>query len=91
MSTFESFYKDNGEVERFSHRIQNGVEIFEREVHKLAAAESAENIAATVAPRLIVNDAVSTVTRSFVSKTRSEIAGLNAFLRGLSTLEPKTR
>ncbi len=90
MRTFESFYKDNGEVERCAHRVQNGVEIYEREVHKLESAESMENVAAAQ-PRLIVNDAVSTATQAFVSKTRSEIAGLNAFLRGLSTLEPKTR
>ena len=89
MSTFESFYKDNGEVERCSHRFQNGVEIFEREVHKIAAVEPVD-IAASE-PRLIVSDAVSTATRAFISKTRSEIAGLNAFLQGLSTLDADTR
>jgi hypothetical protein len=91
MEAFESFYKDNGEVERCSHRIQNGVEIFEREIHKIAAAEPVENVAAAAQPRLIISDAVSTARRAFVSKTRSEIAGLNAFLSGLSTVAAKTR
>jgi hypothetical protein len=91
MSTFESFYKDHGEVERCSHRIQNGVEIFEREIHKIAAAESVEDIAIAAQPRLVVSDTVSTATRAFISRTRSEIAGLNAFLQGLSTVETKTR
>ena len=90
MGKFESFYKDNGEVERCSHRIQNGVEIYEREIHKIAPAESAESLSAVPEPRLIVSD-VSTATRSFISKTRSEIAGLNAFLQGLSTVDVKTR
>lgn len=91
MSTFETFYKDNGEVERCSHRIQNGVEIFEREIHKIAAVEPGENAAMEAQPRLIVSDTVSTATRAFISKTRSEIAGLNAFLQGLSAVGPKTR
>ena len=91
MSTFESFYKDHGEVERCSHRIQNGVEIFEREIHKIAAAEPVEDVAEGSGPRLIISDAVSTATRAVISKTRSEIAGLNAFLQNLSTVEAKTR
>ena len=91
MSTFESFYKDHGEVERCSHRIQSGVEIFEREIHKIAAAEPVENISATAGPRLIISDAVSTATRAVISKTRSEIAGLNALLQGLSTVDAKPR
>jgi len=91
MSTFESFYKDHGEVERCSHRIQNGVEIFEREIHKIAAAEPAENAAAAAQPRLIISDAVSTATKAVISKTRSEIAGLNALLQGLSTISAKSR
>ena len=91
MRTFESFYKDNGEVERCSHRIQNGVEIYEREIHMLAPSESAENGAAAVQPRLVINDTVATATKAFISKTRSEIAGLNAFLKGLATVEAKTR
>ena len=90
MNKFESFYKDNGEVERSSHRIQNGVEIFEREIHKIAAAEPVENVAAGQ-PRLIISDAVSTATRAVISKTRSEIAGLNAFLQSLSAVEAKQR
>lgn len=90
MGTFESFYKDNGEVERCSHRIQNGVEIFEREVHKIAD-QPGENAADAAQPRLIVSDAVTTATKAFISKTRSEIAGLNAFLQGLSTVDAKTR
>jgi hypothetical protein len=91
MSTFESFYKDHGEVERCSHRIQNGVEIFEREIHKIAAAEPVENAAPGSGPRLIISDAVSTATRAVISKTRSEIAGLNALLQGLSTIGAKPR
>jgi hypothetical protein len=91
MGKFESFYKDHGEVERCSHRIQHGVEIFEREVHTIADAEPVENAAAAGEPRLIISDAVSTATRAIISKTRSEITGLNAFLQGLATVNAKTR
>ena len=91
MRTFESFYKDNGEVERCSHRILNGVEIFEREIHKISASEPTAQSQAQVQPRLVIGDAVTTAKKAFISKTRSEITGLNAFLRGLSPLEAKSR
>ena len=91
MKAFESFYKDHGEVERCSHRFQSGVEIFEREVHKLVLPEPTNNAAAIPEPRLVISDAVSNATRAIVSKTRSEIAGLNAFLKSLSGVKAESQ
>ena len=64
---------------RCSRRFQNGVEIIEREVHYAIEAEPSAAV-----PRLVIVDAISSATVSFIAKTRTEIAGLNALLKSLT-------
>ena len=67
--------------ERFSRRFVNGVEILEHEmIQKITINEGRFETRGTRTPRLIINDAVS-ATRDFISKTRSDIADLDTFLR----------
>ena len=75
--------KDRVVEARCSHRFENGVEIIERETHYVSAPNfpAAKNATKTT-PRLIIEDAISSATE-FVSKTRAEVAGLNALLQSL--------
>lgn len=64
-----------------SRRIQDGVEIIEREVHLVTTFDVP--MEQPVKPRLIITDALSSATQYFVSKTRAEIDGLNSFFNSL--------
>jgi hypothetical protein len=83
MKTFETKINDSGPVERFSRRLENGVEIIEHETVATIKmhGDRYETVSPRRSPRLVVEDAVS-ATRNIISKTRSEIAGLDNILRG---------
>ena len=68
--------------ERFSRRVQCGVEIFEHDVITRVRTSN-ENVVARSMPRLIVTDAIN-ATRDFVSKRRSEFRELDAFLKSVA-------
>ena len=77
-TNFDSVTSD----ERFSHREQCGVEIFEHDVVTRVRASN-EHIVVRSTPRLIVTDAIN-ATREFVSKRRSEFRELDAFLKSVA-------
>ena len=64
-----------------SRRVQDGVEIIEREVHLVTSFDVP--VEHPVKPRLVITDALSSATQYFVSKTRAEIDGLNSFFNSL--------
>lgn len=66
-----------------SRRVQDGVEIFEREVHLVSTCDVP--VEQPAKPRLVITDALSSATEYFISKTRAEIDGLNSFF---NTLRP---
>ena len=69
--------------ERYSRRFQNGVEIIEREMHYVSDLET-DRASSLACPRLVIEDTISSAKESLVSKTREEVAGLNALLRTLA-------
>ena len=70
-----------------SRRVQDGVEIIEREVHLVTSFDVP--FSQPVKPRLVITDALSSATQYFVSKTRAEIDGLNSFFNGLRPMISK--
>jgi hypothetical protein len=64
-----------------SRRVQDGVEIIEREVHLVTTCDVP--LEQPVRPRLVITDALASATEYFVSKTRSEVIGLNSFFNAL--------
>ncbi len=78
---------NGGQIERFSLRFQNGVEIFEHEVaytgefHEPSSAPGGR-IEQTRKPRLVVAENAGP-KRPIIAKTRSEIDGLISLLVGL--------
>ena len=70
------------ENERFSRRMQNGVEILEREtLRKIKLkAKSNESTVLKTMPRLVIEDAISR-SRLLISKSRSQFGDIDAFLR----------
>ena len=67
--------------EYFSRRVVNGVEILEREsVQKIRIEGGHFETLRRRVPRLIVSETVS-AAKNLLSKTRSDIAGLDKFLR----------
>jgi hypothetical protein len=77
-TNFDSVTSD----ERFSRRVQSGVEIFEHDIITRVRTSN-EKVVARSMPRLIVTDAI-TATRDFVSKRRSEFRELDAFLKSVA-------
>lgn len=69
-----------------SRRFQDGVEIFEQEMHQVISVngEHVATVAAPAEPSLIIGDSISSATKLFIAKTRSEIAGLDALLQTLT-------
>ena len=69
-----------------SRRFVNGVEIFEKETHQVVTVNASENSQAAVPAesRLVIGDAISSATKLFIAKTRSEIGGLDALLKTLT-------
>ena len=70
-----------------SRRVQDGVEIFEREVHLVDTCDVP--VEQPVTPRLVITDALSSATEYFVSKTRAEIDGLTSFINSLRPMISK--
>ena len=70
-----------------SRRVQDGVEIIEREVHLVTTFDAP--VETPVKPRLIITDAFASATEYFVSKTRAEIDGLNSFFNSLRPMVSK--
>ncbi len=66
-----------------SRRFENGVEIFEKEIHQVVTVNAREDMAAPAEVRLVIGDAISSATKLFIAKTRSEIGGLEALLKTL--------
>lgn len=64
-----------------SRRSQDGVEIFEREVHLVTTIDIP--VEQPARPRLVITDALASATNFVVSKTRAEIDGLNSFFNAL--------
>ena len=69
-----------------SRRFENGVEIFEKETHQVVTVSAQEEsyAAAPSEVRLVIGDAISSATKLFIAKTRSEIGGLDALLKTLT-------
>jgi len=70
-----------------SRRVQDGVEIIEREVHLVTSFDLP--VEQPVRPRLVITDALASATEYFVSKTRAEIDGLNSFFNALRPMISK--
>ena len=70
-----------------SRRFENGVEIFEKQTHQIVTVNTHEVLHAAVPSevRLVIGDAISSATKLFIAKTRSEIGGLEAILKTLTT------
>jgi hypothetical protein len=88
MKTFETMNNDRAAAVLCSRRFQNGVEIIEREVHQVVAINGRSEAAR---PSLVIGDAISSATKLFISKTRSEIAGLETLLKSLTSPALKTK
>lgn len=88
MKTFKRILKpivkDMAPAERFSLRIQDGVEIYEREVvHTYRIDEHTDGpMAASRCPQLIIVES-DQAENGLLAKTRSEVAGLHSFLNGI--------
>ena len=69
-----------------SRRFENGVEIFEKETHQVVTVNAREesHAAAPAEARLVIGDAISSATKLFIAKTRSEIGDLDALLKTLT-------
>lgn len=65
-----------------SRRIQDGVEIIEREVHLVTTVDVP--LKKAVRPRLVITDALASAREYFISKTRSEVEGLHSLLEKLT-------
>lgn len=94
MKTLETKRNDSARPqERFSRRTQNGVEILEHETTQVIKmnGDRYETVhPAPPAPRLVISDAPS-ATKLLIAKTRSDIAGLNAFLRAITNPPMKAK
>jgi len=66
-------------IERVSRRMQSGVEIYERETLRKIKVDAAEADTA-VNPRLVVSDSRA---RKFISKSRSQLGDIDAFLKSI--------
>lgn len=67
-----------------SRRFVNGVDILEKETHQVVTVNVREDMAARTEVRLVIGDAISSATKLFIAKTRSEIGGLDALLKTLT-------
>jgi hypothetical protein len=68
------------DVERTNRRVQNGVEIIERETMRTIRLEQGEYVNSKPIARLVIDDAIER-SKNFISKSRSQFDELNAFLR----------
>ena len=79
MKTLGTRKNDPAATVLFSRRFQNGVEIFEREMHQVITINGEPPL-----PRLVIGDAISSASKLFIAKARSEIAGLDTLLKTLT-------
>ena len=77
-TNFDSVTSD----EKFTRRVQCGVEIVEHEV-VTRVRTSNEHVVTRSMPRLVVIDAIN-ATRDLVSRRRSEFRELDAFLKSVA-------
>lgn len=89
MRTIKTNEKELMAITSFSRRIENAVEIIERETVKTVAIEAPAPTGWTRLPRLVIEDAVE-ATREFIAKARSEASG-SAVLRELIGTRVQTR
>jgi hypothetical protein len=76
---------NNEPDEHYTRRIVNGVEIVEHEtVRTIKMNGNRFETSKLRKPRLVISEAVK-ATKGFISKTRSDVAGLDKFLRTVSS------
>jgi len=68
-------------IERVSRRIQNGVEIFERETLKKVKVGETSATGSCANPRLVVSNSRAS---KFVSKSRSQLGDIDAFIKSIT-------
>ena len=68
-------------IERISRRMQSGVEIFERETLRRIKVDACSEAETSVNPRLVVSDSRA---RKIVSKSRSQLGDIDAFLKSIT-------
>lgn len=68
-------------IERISRRVQSGVEIFERETLRRIKVDACSEAETSVNPRLVVSDSRA---RKIVSKSRSQLGDIDAFLKSIT-------
>ena len=91
MRTFEIIGKGLIGMERISQRVQDAVEIFERETIRTIKLNNDHNAMSIAAePKLVIDDAL-TATKVFISKARSEAGGLNSVLSEVMASARKTK
>ena len=80
------------DVERSSRRMQNGVEIIERETQRSIRFEdnTYKNSRPVRATQLVVSEAISK-SKLFISKSRSQLGDIDSFIRNIArrTIEAK--
>jgi hypothetical protein len=87
---FEFEGKDVTGIARSSRRIENSVEIIEKEIIRTVKVEDESRYTRlSRLPRLVVDDAIS-ATREFITKARSEASGI-AVLREVLDARMQTR
>jgi hypothetical protein len=76
---------DNGNnsdgFERFSRRLQNGVEILEHDTVRTIKVENG-TFKMKRPPRLVISDAYSK-SKNFIAKSRSQMGDIDAFLKSV--------
>ncbi len=85
MRTVGTTKKDPVATVLCSRRFENGVEIFEQEMHQVITINGDQAAPVSAEPSLVIGDAISSATKTFIAKTRSEIAGLDALLKTLAS------
>jgi hypothetical protein len=76
---------DGDPQEHHSRRVVNGIEIVEHEtVRKIRMRGGRYETSRLRIPRLVISDAIE-ATKGFISKRRSDVTGLDKFLRGVSS------
>ena len=85
MKETDTQWLNNEPEEHYARRLVNGVEIVEHEtVRRIKMNGDRFETSKLRKPRLVIGDAVR-ATKGFISKTRSDVAGLDKFLRGVSS------
>jgi hypothetical protein len=85
MKTFETTKNNSGAAVLCSRRIKDGVEIFEQETHQVIRVEGDRYVTASASaePSLVIGDSITSATKLFIAKTRSEVEGLDSLLKTL--------